>query len=164
MLTYCRDKWVENEKHLKEIIRNSTEHNNWSYASLVDLVVKEVFNHGDIHDDITWAIEEGDIVEIDHGEYQGTLLYLIHIDTYQPDNSDYLIGFVCYGSCCVCDTLQRIQSEGDYDGLPTEEQVNDYMTVCRHIVTNFKRPFAGYNDELFEDVIYDVTPPEENSI
>lgn len=154
MLTYCRDKWVENEKHLEEVIRNSSDHEHWSYADLVKLIVKEVFNHGEIHGDLVWATEDDDIVEIDHGNYQGTLLYLIHIDTYQPDHYEYLISSVWYGSCCVCDTLQRIQSDGDYDELPTEEQVNDYITLCRHIVTSFKKPFAGPNDELFEEVIY----------
>lgn len=155
MLTYCRDKWVENEKHLEEVIRNSSNHENWNYADLVMLIVKEVFNHGDIHGDLVWATEKGDIVKIDHGEYQGTLLYLIHIDTYQPDNYEYLIGSVSYGSCCVCYTLQRIQFYGNYnEEPPTKEQVSDYMTLCRHIVTSFKKPFAGPNDELFEEVIY----------
>ena len=165
MLTYCRDKWAENEKHLEEVIKNSTDHNDWSYADLVKLIVKEIFNHGDIHGNLVWATEDGDIVEIDHGKYRGTLLYLIHIDTYQPDNYEYLIGSVSYGSCCVCDTLhriqslcdtlQRIQSYGNYnEEPPTKEQVSDYMTLCRDIVTSFKKPFAGWNDEIFEEVIY----------
>ena len=154
MLAYCRDKWAENEKHLEEVIRNSSNHKNWSYADLVMLIVKEVFNHGDIHGDLVWATEEDDIVEIDHGDYQGTLLFLIHEDTYQPDDYEYLIGSVCYGSCSYCDTLQAIQSEGNHDELPTNEQVQDYMTLCRHIVTSFRKPFPGNNDELFEEVIF----------
>lgn len=154
MLTYCRDKWVENEKHLEEVIRNSSDHENWSYADLVMLIVKEVFNHGEIHNGVIWATEEGDIIQIDHGVYEGTLLYLIHIDTYQPDDYEYLIGSVRYDSCYACDTLRRIQSYGNWGKSPTEEQVQDYMTLCRHIVTSFKKPFAGMNDELFEEVIY----------
>lgn len=155
MLTYCRDKWVENEKHLEKVIRNSTDHTYWDYVDLVKLIVKDVFNYGKKHDGVIWATEEGDIVEIDHGEYQGTLLYLIHIDTYQPDDYEYLIGSVWYGSCSGCDTLQKIQSDGNYgEESPTDEQVQDYMTLCRDIVTSFKKPFAGGDDELFEEVIF----------
>lgn len=159
MLKYCRDKWVENEKHLEEVIRNSTDHNHWNYGNLVELIVKELFNYANESKSYipfpVWATEEGDIVEIDHGDYQGTLLFLIHEDTYQPDSHQYLIGSVWYGSCSCCDTLQGIQSEGSYDELPTDKQVQDYMTLCRHIVTSFKKPFpGGFHEDLFEEVIY----------
>ena len=47
------------------------------------------------------------IHEIDDGDYQGTLLYLIPENCYQP--SDYWYVKVSYGSCSGCDTLEGIR-------------------------------------------------------
>jgi hypothetical protein len=72
---------------------------------------------------------------IDDGDYQGTLLFLIPEDTYQPDNYYYVK--VEYGSCSGCDTLESIR---DYDSdTPNDEQVKDYMTLCLHIIQKFKK-------------------------
>ena len=77
------------------------------------------------------------IETIDHGDYQGTLLYVIPFDTYQPSEYDYYFTAVSYGSCSGCDTLQGIN---DYEsGLPTDEQVEDYMTLALHLVQKMKK-------------------------
>jgi hypothetical protein len=75
------------------------------------------------------------IHEIDDGDYQGTLVYVIGDDDYQP--SDYWYVKVYYGSCSGCDTLEGIR--GYDDGNPTEEQTNDYMTLALHIVQGLKQ-------------------------
>ncbi len=72
---------------------------------------------------------------IDDGEYQGTLLFLIAANTYQP--SLYWFVYVGYGSCSGCDTFAAIR-EANWSGGPTEEQVNDYMTLALHIVQGLK--------------------------
>lgn len=70
----------------------------------------------------------------DDGDYQGTLLFIIGADGYQPDH--YWAVKVSYGSCSGCDTLQSIQ---DYSSdTPSESQVNDYMTLSLHIVQGLK--------------------------
>ena len=75
------------------------------------------------------------IHEIDDGDYQGTLLYVIGADGYQPD--DYWYVKVGYGSCSGCDTLEAIR---DYsDDAPTETQIKGYMTLCLHIVQGLKK-------------------------
>ena len=78
-----------------------------------------------------WETPDPDrIHEIDDGDYQGTLVYVIGANGYQP--STYWAVMVSYGSCSGCDTLQSIHN---YDsGLPTDEQVKDYMTLALHIV------------------------------
>ena len=77
------------------------------------------------------------ITTIDNGDYQGTLLFVIPFDTYQPSENEYYFTAVGYGSCSGCDTLQGIS---DYDdGLPTEQQVDDYMTLALHLVQKMKK-------------------------
>ena len=41
-----------------------------------------------------------------------------------------------YGSCSGCDTLLGINEYED--GLPNEEQVKDYMTLCLHLIQKLK--------------------------
>ena len=74
------------------------------------------------------------ITSIDHGDYQGTLLFIIAGSGYQPNN--YWFVKVSYGSCSGCDTLECIR---DYCGNPpTDEQVTDYMTLALHILQGIK--------------------------
>ena len=67
---------------------------------------------------------------IDDGDYQGTLVFVIGAQGYQP--SRYWSVMVDYGSCSGCDTFQDIC--GYSDEPPTEEQLDDYMTLALHIV------------------------------
>ena len=74
------------------------------------------------------------IHEIDDGDYQGTLVYIIGDDSYQPNQYWYVR--IAYGSCSGCDTLESIRN---YDGGPPKEsQVDDYMTLCLHIIQQLK--------------------------
>lgn len=74
------------------------------------------------------------IHEIDDGFYQGTLLYLIPEDTYQPDKYYYV--FIDYGSCSGCDTLEAINAYSS--DKPTKQQVNEYMQLALNIVQEIK--------------------------
>ena len=75
------------------------------------------------------------IHEINDGDYQGTLVYVIGAGGYQPSTYWYIK--VSYGSCSGCDTLQAIQ---DYsDEPPTPEQIAQYMTLCLHMVQGMKK-------------------------
>jgi hypothetical protein len=80
------------------------------------------------------------IVKIDHGDYQGTLLFVIGAAGYQP--STYWAVPVGYGSCSGCDTFESIR---DYDDdPPSEKQVDEYMTLALHVVQKL-RQIAGYS-------------------
>jgi hypothetical protein len=77
------------------------------------------------------------IHQIDDGDYQGTLLFVIAASGYQP--SDYWYVKVGYGSCSGCDTLQAIDGYGGYsDEAPSKDQVDDYMTLALHIIQGLK--------------------------
>ena len=72
---------------------------------------------------------------IDDGDYQGTLVFVIGEEGYQPNNYWYVK--VYYGSCSGCDTLQSIR--GYRDEPITEEQIDEYMTLALHIVQGLKK-------------------------
>jgi hypothetical protein len=99
-----------------------------NYAEIVRMVVAAV--SVDEYDDP----DPERIAEVDHGSYQGTLVYVIGAKGYQP--SDYWYVKVGYGSCSGCDTLEAIK--GYSDEKPTEEQAKDYMTLALHIVQGLK--------------------------
>ena len=145
MLQYCKDKWAKNEEKLRTAISKSTDHASWNYETLVKLIVDVVLNDGlNTYGDWEWS---QDIHVVDDGDYQGTLLFLIHRDMYQPGEDDYLITYVDYGSCSCCDTLFGIQADCDYTGeetVPNKRQVDAYMALCRDIVRSFKQPFNTY--------------------
>lgn len=90
-----------------------------------------------LHDEDEYATPDPSrIVEINHGDYQGTLVYVIGATGYQP--SAYWAVKVGYGSCSVCDTLEAIKSEGKYGAPPTDDQAQQYFTLALHVVQGLK--------------------------
>lgn len=74
------------------------------------------------------------IHEINDGDHQGTLLYVIPAFGYQPN--DYWYVKINYGSCSGCDTLEAIKTYNDEP--PTEEQIKSYMQLALNIVQGLK--------------------------
>lgn len=70
------------------------------------------------------------IKQIDWGEYQGTLVFVVGALGYQPE--EHWTVTVDYGSCSVCDTLQGLR--GYEAGPPTSEQVAGYVTLALHML------------------------------
>lgn len=101
-----------------------------NYKAIVEAVMA-VLNNGEHYG----APDPKRIHELDDGDYQGTLVYVIAATGYQP--SDYWYVKVGYGSCSGCDTLEGIRSYSD--DKPTEDQVRDYMTLALHIVQGLKK-------------------------
>lgn len=147
MIKYCKEQWAKNEAELRKTLAKDKNKDRYDYEWLVKMVVTEVLNKNN-GDDIEWDAEN--ITEIDNGDYQGTLLYLIPLNTYQPSEYDYLMTYVGYGSCSGCDTLQSIQ----YDSYSEEEKIDDYVRLCRDIVCNIIKPYnSGWrNEEIYEKV------------
>lgn len=139
MIKYCVEKWDKNKGKLEAKLREGTSWNACEYSDLVKLVVEEVLNDGEksMYDDDKWNASK--ITEVDDGDYQGTLIYLIPRDTYQPSASDYLMTYVWYGSCSGCDALKAIQDWGS--GLLTEQQVKDFMALCKDLITGMIMPY-----------------------
>jgi hypothetical protein len=116
------DRFMANKATLEE--KYSKTHLG-SYESIVRDVIEVISPDGDYdYPDPTR------INVIDDGDYQGTLVFVIAGNGYQPNNYWYIK--VYYGSCSGCDTLKGIR--GYNDEPPTKEQVYDYMTLALHIV------------------------------
>lgn len=104
-----------------------------SYEEIVKAVI-DVINPEKEYD----LPDSNRIHQIDDGDYQGTLLFVIAACGYQP--SDYWYVKVDYGSCSGCDTFQEIYfGSGDNDSIPTKQQAKDYQTLALHIVQDLKK-------------------------
>jgi hypothetical protein len=101
-----------------------------SYFNIVEAVIR-MLSTGEVG-----APDHERVHEIDDGDYQGTLLYVIGGAGYQP--SSYWYVKVDYGSCSGCDTLESIKSDGNWGDKPNKQQVADYMTLALHIVQGLK--------------------------
>ena len=147
MLKILVKKWDENNHLLREALSTTEGLNDCEYKDLVKLTFDIIFNTNETEYD---HLNVDCITEIGYGNYQGTLLYLIPFRKYYPAEYEYLMTYVDYGSCSGCDTLQAIQSWGD--GLLSESQVNNFMTLCKDILTNTIKPYnCGWrNEEKFE--------------
>lgn len=132
------DLWVKNKHKLEDYFRNTEQREYDEYKIIVKKIFELVINDDlDIDDWSNNVYNINEITVIDDGEYQGTQLYLIHRDTYQPDANDYVFTHNWYGSCSGCDTLQSIH--GYYSNKkPDEEQIKDYMLLSLHIVENIR--------------------------
>ena len=154
MIKYCIEKWDKNKDLLRSALNNNELLNHvlnkndddpleyLEYKDLVKLTVMFILN-----DENEWG--EHKIKEIDDGDYQGTLLYLIPKDTYQPNSSEYLMTFVEYGSCSACDTLQTIQCYLDIRSR--NKSIDDLMNLCKDLICNMIKPYnTGWrHDERF---------------
>jgi hypothetical protein len=127
MIQVAVDRFMENREKLSERFR--TAHPG-EYKDIVRAVIEAVTD--DEYSEFSPDPER--IHEINDGNYQGTLLYVIGAKGYQPNN--YWFVKVFYGSCSGCDTLESIR--GYSDEPPTPEQVNDYMTLALHVVQELR--------------------------
>jgi hypothetical protein len=103
-----------------------------SYKDVVHAVIDSLYDEDS--DDYYERPSSTRIHEIDDGDYQGTLLYVIGASGYQP--STYWYVKVGYGSCSACDTLKGIRNYED--DTPTPEQVKEYMVLALHIIQGLK--------------------------
>ena len=132
------DYFNKNKSVLREMFQKVLEQNEYiRYDRVVKILVK-FLSHGNMTynpyggEFRSYELDPGRITEIDHGEYQGTLIYVIGEPGYQPSN--YVVTKVDYGSCSGCDTLDRILEDTDNQ----EQQLNDLLILCLHIIQHMK--------------------------
>ena len=134
--------WEKNKDKLEEYLKTHKQEEYYSYKQLVKLLFDIVINPEiDKHEglfELTALYDTGNILTIDDGDYQGTLIFVLHENRYQPSVDEYVYTNVGYGSCSGCDTLQAIHcySVGE---TPDETQLKDYMTLCLHLLQRCKR-------------------------
>lgn len=122
--------WEKNKDKLEEYFRKTRQEEYGNYEDLVKLLFDIVINPSIECDH--YRLDTENILVIDDGDYQGTQVFILHRDQYQPSVEDYVYTNTYYGSCSGCDTLLSINEYED--GLPSESQVNDYMDLCLHLL------------------------------
>ena len=125
------DLWVKNKNKLEDYFRNTIQREYDDYELIVKKTIELIINDEDEYEEYNFER----MTVIDDGSYQGTQLYLIPRDTYQPGPEDYIFTHNYYGSCSGCDTLQAIHWYS-LDEKPDEEQIKDYMLLSLNIVEN----------------------------
>lgn len=114
------------------------------YAKLVRLLFEIVINpYLLVNEENTYNLDK--MTVIDDGDYQGTQLFIIPQDTYQPCQWEYVMTHQYYGSCSGCDLLMGITHYDD--GQPDDEQLRELMTLCLHLLQRCKIPFNIEEDD-----------------
>lgn len=127
------DKWNKNKDKLEEYFRTHKQEDYDEYEKIVKLVFQYVIND----EENKYNLFDIDKIRvIDDGCYQGTQLFIIPRNVYQPDVTDYVYTHNYYGSCSGCDTLLSIS--GYSDDIPNENQVKDYMLLSLHLIENMR--------------------------
>lgn len=145
MIKIMKELWNKHEKELRERLAKRTDVHQMEYVDLVHLTFETIFNG----DDREVELNLKEMTEIDNGNYQGTMLYLIPFKTYQPAEYEYLMTYVRYGSCSGCDALKAAKSWCD-EGPLTGKELKAVMAICKDIVCNTIKPYnCGWreNDE-----------------
>jgi len=133
MIKEIIEKWEERKHHLEEYFKTTKQKEYDDYEIIFRKIVEIILNK----DEEDWdQFDLSNLVVINHGDYQGTLIFIIPKNTYQPSAVEYLVTNTYYGSCSGCDALQGIHNYDD--GYPSEEQVSQYMTLALHLVQKMK--------------------------
>jgi hypothetical protein len=133
MVQFFVKQWNENKHKLEDYFRTTRQE---EYSSGYDKIVIKLFELCITQANDYSEFDLSKMTVIDDGDYQGTQIFIIPKNTYQPSASDYVITHTYYGSCSGCDTLQDICNYED--GLPSEGQVMDYMSLALHLVQKLK--------------------------
>lgn len=121
------EKFEENRSTVRKLL---SEKHPGGYEDIVKIVCSAVGEEDDYA-----SPDPNRVHRIDDGDYQGTLVFIIGAYGYQP--SQYWAVKISYGSCSACDTFQSI-CYSEYSDIPTEAQVNDYMTLAIHVLQGLK--------------------------
>ena len=125
--------WDKNRDKLEEYIRSNEQDTYDSYVELVRLLFREVINPY-LGENYKVQYKTDSVHVIDDGNYQGTQIFIIAKDEYQPISDDYVWTCHDYGSCSGCDLLMAISNYSS--GKPTEEQVKRYMNLELNLLQN----------------------------
>lgn len=122
--------WVDAFMEAKDGLRRDyAEHPPESYDDIVMRTVRAV---GEKMGGFT-VPDCDEITVVNDGEWQGTLVYIIPEEGYQP--REYWYVRVGYGSCSWCDAFLGIEQGGG----TSDEKVDDYMAMSLHVVQGVHR-------------------------
>lgn len=146
MKKFVIDAWEKHKNDLRENFRKDP--NIWRewYKDIVTTIYQTLFPK---------QLDLNHIIEIDDGDYQGSLLFVVPFNKYQPAPYEYLTTWVSYGSCSGCDTLIYIKEKCPWGGTDKEiskETLDELMRLALDIARNTR---------LFRDNPYDSKWNEE---
>ena len=121
------DRFMEKKPELEAVF--AAKHPD-GYDAVIKAVASILKNEADYV-----TIDPERIHQIDDGNYEGTLVFVIGESRDPP--STYWYVKVGYGSCSGCDTLQSISNYSS--DAPTPEDVAEYMTLALHVVQGLKK-------------------------
>lgn len=123
------ERWENGKGNLREWFESQDLSDYCDYEKIVHALIRHCLNYGYDTDNYGCISEQFEVS--DYGCYQGTQIFLLHKECYQPNAGDYYVFDNDYGSCSACDTLQDILygSNDKGDGL---------MTLCLHMVQRMK--------------------------
>lgn len=133
--------WDANKSQLKAYLSSHKMRDYDQYELLVKALFKEVINPY-LAKDNDYTFDLSRMTIIDDGQYQGTYLFIIPKDTYQPCYDDYVMTYSYYGSCSGCDAILAITDYED-NALPDEKQVNEFFTLCLHLLQHCIYPYKN---------------------
>ena len=88
--------WEKNKNILKEFLKSHRQEEYDSYEKLVKLIFDYVINPDMNHYELNlFDTESMDV--LDHGDYSGTVIFILHRGAYEPDLDDYIYTYVNYG-------------------------------------------------------------------
>ena len=130
------DAWIKNKDKYEAWLRGLEY--DWGvvdYETMVKQLITLIINP---HVDSCGRLQENRVTVIDDGDYQGTQIFIIPYDVYQPNEEEYVYTHVGYGSCSGCDTLLNALSLSDYDEKLSDGTVDMLMVLALHLIENFK--------------------------
>ena len=135
------DQWYRNKGNLETYFRTTPQSAYaQSYLDLLSKIVELILT------DKKYNLQR--ITVVDDGEWQGTQLFLIPENVYQPSIAQYLLTHTYYGSCSGCDTLKGISEYEEV--LPSDDQVVKYMVLALHLIQKMTR-IANLDDRPLYD-------------
>lgn len=153
MNRYAVNKWNNNKGHLRNALMELSKEQKQElyYDDLMELCVKHILN---VNTD-KWEQYCENVTRVSTGGYSGSILYVI-----MPKEDEgierALISYADYGSCSICDSLERIHLSDEKE----EKVTDDLMALCKDLVCNIVKPYnEGWRyDEQFatiqeEDII-----------
>lgn len=124
MLKYCVNQWEKNKGALRKVFETCDI---WSdYEDFARLIIENIFPE--------WENYKLNVAY--QGDYTGDVIFFINADSSDCGTKiDIFLSYLRYGSCSVCDALQR--------AAESEERVEDFMRVALHFIQNMIHPFIG---------------------
>ena len=134
MLKYCVDQWEKNKENLRSAFENCDIYSD--YEDFACVVIENIFPE--------WESYKLNVAY--QGDYTGDVIFFINADSSDyGTKSSIFLSELSYGSCSVCDTLQR--------AAESEERVEDFMQVALHFIQNMIHPFKNYYYEDKYDIV-----------